>query len=188
MRTKLEYAPAIQDVTANENVIITLNSPDADQTDVTAAVQDDDTQKIVLTPNALSIPEGTSGELTVELAYQPEQDVTIGFAASNPTALSFQPTSIRVTPTNYNVPQVVKITAADDLNVANESHAVTAFAPNIADATAAIIVPDTDIQSIVLDQTTLNLVEGRTQDIAISLAFEPSSTLTVNVQSSDSQQ
>ncbi|MEE2902721.1 MAG: hypothetical protein VYC39_10335 [Myxococcota bacterium] len=179
---------ALQDVnTANENVIISLTSPDADRTDVTAAVQDDDTQKIELTPNALSIPEGTSGELTVELAYQPEQDVTIGFAASNPIALSFQPTSIRLTPTNYNVPQVVKITAADDLNVANESHAVTAFAPNIADATAAVIVPDTDIQSIVLDQTALNLVEGRTQDIAISLAFEPSSTLTVNVQSSDSQ-
>ena len=109
------FIGAVTDLdTVNEQAQFTLSSPGLLSQTITAIEADKDFGLIVST-NALTVPEGSTNSFTVQLNNQPGSEVTVSVAfASGDTNLGVAdgPTLI-FNPTNWNLPQSVAISAAD---------------------------------------------------------------------------
>ena len=81
-----------------------------DAADVEVTNQDNDTAGITVVPTSLVIPEGRSGTFTVQLNSQPTADVSIAVFAHDVTIASLQ-----FTAGNWNTPQMLTVTALDDV-------------------------------------------------------------------------
>ena len=57
---------------------------------------------------------GTSDEVTMRLLYQPDDEVTVSFAASNPSEVTVSPATLTFTPDNWQKPQSVRLTGVSD--------------------------------------------------------------------------
>ena len=69
------------------------------------------TRRVVLSRSSLSISESGSGDYTVRLARRPTSDLTLTISGGG-SALTVQPSSLPFTPENWNVRQLVAVTAA----------------------------------------------------------------------------
>ena len=89
---------------------------------VTVTVMEDDTQdkRILITPRALDVREGLEAKTySVELNTKPTGTVTVRLTADSITqakdqSLDVRPTTMRFSPRNWNVPQVVTVRAEED--------------------------------------------------------------------------
>ena len=69
---------------------------------------------LALSRNDLLIKEGQSGTYTVALTSQPAADVTVAIGQRPPGRATVSPTSLTFTADNWNTPQTVTITSAED--------------------------------------------------------------------------
>ena len=69
---------------------------------------------LALSRNDLLIKEGQSGAYTVVLTSQPAADVTVAIGQRPPGRATVSPTSLTFTADNWNTPQTVTITSAED--------------------------------------------------------------------------
>ena len=79
-------------------------------------IVDDDRRGLVVNPTALDLAPGAEGSYTVALASEPTADVTVAASvpAADAGAVSLSPSSLAFTPGNWDTPQSVTVTAADD--------------------------------------------------------------------------
>ena len=91
-------------------------------------IVDDDRRGLVVNPTALDLAPGAEGSYTVALASEPTADVTVAASvpAADAGAVSLSPSSLAFTPGNWDTPQSVTVTAADDadgrmVEVANQA-------------------------------------------------------------------
>ena len=79
-------------------------------------IVDDDRRGLVVNPTALELPPGAEGSYTVALASEPTANVTVAASvpAADAGAVSLSPSSLAFTPGNWDTPQSVTATAADD--------------------------------------------------------------------------
>ena len=82
---------------------------------VAVTVIDNDEARIVA-PAEMTMEEGTQSPLQVSLTAQPSGTVTIGLAGHAGTQITLDRTSITFTTTNWNTPQTITLTAAEDDN------------------------------------------------------------------------
>ena len=71
---------------------------------------------LALSRTDLEIDEGESGTYTVALASQPASDVTVEISQRPPGRATVSPASLTFTADNWNTPQTVTITSAEDAN------------------------------------------------------------------------
>ena len=71
---------------------------------------------LTLSRTDLMITEGQSGAYTVALASQPTSDVTVAIGQRPPGRATVTPDSLTFTSDNWNTPQTVTITSAEDAN------------------------------------------------------------------------
>ena len=69
---------------------------------------------IVLSLNALALTEGGTGTFAVNLSAPPTKDQVVYLAVNDETRLTVTPAAITFTAANYNIPQDVTVTAAQD--------------------------------------------------------------------------
>ena len=125
---------------------------------VNFSVTDDDTAGVTVSETSLSINEGGTATYTVVLDTQPIADVEIyPFAHSGVTA---EPDILTFTPDNWDKPQTVTVSAAQDENTKNEEvtivHGISAAAESayadadvtIASVTVSVTDDDTDAQPV----------------------------------------
>jgi hypothetical protein len=103
-----------------------------------------------------------------------------GIATAFPSTLTF-------TPANYNVPQPVNVMGTQDIDLLDESIGITLMAPGIPTATVSADVRDDDMQRIIVDVANLDVNEGDSQFVYVSLAFQPVGTVFVNVGTNNTQ-
>ena len=79
-------------------------------------IVDDDRRGLVVNPTALDLAPGAEGSYTVALASEPTADVTVAASvpAADAGAVSLSPSSLAFTPGNWDTPQSLTVTAADD--------------------------------------------------------------------------
>ena len=79
-------------------------------------IVDDDRRGLVVNPTALDLEPGAEGSYTVALASEPTADVTVTATvpAADAGAVSLSPSSLAFTPGNWDTPQSLTVTAADD--------------------------------------------------------------------------
>ena len=167
---------------------------------LTVDVDDDDAAAVAISaPAPLPVTEGNTAAYTVKLASRPSANVTVTItsdnaevtvdtdadAAGNQNALTF-------TPDDWNRPQAVTVSAAEDTDAADDSatltHAIRGAAEYdaLADPTATIAVNDNDDDMAGVTVSALSpsiLTEGGTGSYSVVLDNEPTGDVRVTVTS-----
>jgi hypothetical protein len=131
---------------------------------------------------------GATDSFTVVLTSAPSADVVI--ALTPDAQVSVAPASLTFTPANWNVPQVVTVTAVDDAVVEGAHSGLIAFAVTSADlgynglavASITVNVTDNDIAGVTVTQSggSTNVTEGgATDSFTVVLTSQPSANVTV---------
>ena len=167
--------------------------------EVTVNVTDDDTPALTIAPASLALTEGHAVDkektFTVALATEPTAEVTVGLTTSGDTdAATVSPTSLTFTTANWKTAQTVTVTALDDDDASGESVTVALAASGgdyaLVTGAVAVTVTDDDTPALTVSPTDpMSLTEGgvddKTDSFTVSLATEPTATVTVSVTSGD---
>ncbi|WP_425614262.1 DNRLRE domain-containing protein [Anatilimnocola sp. NA78] len=169
--------------------------------DVSVANSDNDAAGITVTPTAgLTTTEaGGTATFTIVLNSQPTADVTIPLSSSDTTEGTVAPASVTFTTANWNVPQIVTITGADDAIVdGSVAYTIVTGAATSTDAgyaglnAADVSVSNTDNDvatppGITVTPTAgLTTTEaGGTATFTIVLNSQPTADVTIPLSSSD---
>ena len=174
----------------------------------TVGIGDNDTRGVTVRPMTsalapLSVPEFIAGqaagdnerEYTVVLASQPTADVTITIMKTGETSLSADLASLEFTTTDWEMPQVVTVTAADDDNHASGEEAVFAHSvssggdykrtPALAIDSVIAATVDTDSPNVLISAGALDFDEGADDTYDITLTTDPQATVTVHIEVQD---
>ncbi|WP_025772494.1 beta strand repeat-containing protein [Thioalkalivibrio sp. HK1] len=145
--------------------------------DISVTVNDDDTAEMVVSADDVEVEEGSTATFTIRLTTQPSADVTVTLAQSGTAVSEITFTSsYTFTTSNWGTAQTVTISAADDTNTVDESLTinVTAAGGDYAGKTDTVDVDviDTTV-ALILDPTSLNLVEGSNGTFDVKLRRQP---------------
>ena len=151
-------------------------------------ITDDDTAGVAITPNALTIDEGSSGSYRLALQTQPSETVTVTVTGQAGTDLTLDKTTLTFTDSNWGTPQALTVTAGDDADGANDSVTLTHTAAggeyeDLAADLSVTVVDDDETASVVLTPTTLSVDEGDETGVSytVELATQPTEDVTVTV-------
>ena len=171
---------------------------------VTVTVTDDETAGVTVSETALTLAEGGRATYTVVLNAQPvavvliridrnNGDVKVDADAVNQGDQAF----MLFTPGNWNTPQTVKVSAAQDADAADDQaqldHAVS-YRDNrsgpysrVLAAGVAVTVTDDETAAVTVSRTTLTVAEGRQQHLhGEGWDTPPSSDVVITVTSNNS--
>ena len=179
---------ASNDLVTLTNTASGANYDSVESVDVEVTVEDDEIAgaAIVATPTTLSVDEESSGTFEVSLAAQPSGDVEVMISAFSASSLERVPTSLTFSPTNYDDAQVVTITASHDNDVEDESDSILLTASGggydqAASLEVTITVVDDDTPEIILSGVSVEVDEGSTADVDVSLATIPTADVEVSI-------
>lgn len=144
---------------------------------------------ITVTPTAVDVTEGgATGEYSVSLAVEPFADVTITLTADAQSTVN--PTTLTFTPSNWDTPQTVTVTAVDD-NVVEGTHTSTITHSatgggyddtTITDVTVTITDDDATGVTITESDGTTEIIEGGATDTyTLALTSQPTADVTLTV-------
>ena len=200
----------VQDAdTSDESVTVTVTALSSDsnyegQTAlVSVSVTDDRVQELndaaalVVTPDALLIPEDDSGSFEVSLATQPSASVSVTVSSGDAGAVSVPSQALVFTTGDWSTPQSVTVEGVQDADTSDESVTVTVTAlssdSNYEGQTALVTVSVTDdgvqelndAAALVVTPDALSIPEGDSGSFEVSLATQPSASVSVTVSSGD---
>ena len=119
----------------------------------TVTITDNDTRGLVFSVSPLSVPEGGSSTFTLALSSQPTATVTVAITGVTGTDLMLDDTSLTFTSTNWDQPQTVTVSSADDTDTLDDQVALTHTASSgdyqSLSADLPVIVVDDDVAMIV---------------------------------------
>ena len=154
--------------------------------ELTATEDDDDTPGLVLSQNALSVPEASTAGYQVRLGTKPSSQVTVTVTrASGDGNLSVKTgASLSFTTSNWSTDQTVTLQAAQDADgidgQATFSHA--AVGGDYSGLTASLTATEADNdRAVTLSKTDVVVAEGGTATYTVKLAAEPAAAVTVTV-------
>jgi len=103
------------------------------------------TQSIMVSTNRMQVNEASSGSFTVRLAAQPSSNVTVNLArTAGSSTITFSPTSLTFTSSNWSTTQKVTVNAADDGDAITQSAAITCSASGLSSQKVAVDNVDND--------------------------------------------
>ncbi len=160
---------------------------DSATADVLTYVFDDDTPGLVISKEVLRFVEGESLSYTVALKSRPTGPVTVTVTpGGNPEAdLTPDKTELTFTPTDWNRPQTVTVTAGADAKILSYSatlfHTATGGGYDSAAANVAVDVIDGGKPALVVSKQYLTVPEGGKATFTLRLSQKPTGMVTVNM-------
>jgi hypothetical protein len=142
---------------------------------------------LVLSTETVSADEGepAGATFTVELSAAPSRTVTVAIGSSDETVAVVDQATLSFAADNYDLGQVVRVTAVDDADAENESATITLSATDLPEATVAVTLVDDDTLTIIADPAAIGVVEGGTATFDVRLSAQPGADVTVSISSSD---
>ena len=102
-------------------------------------------QNIIPSATTLNVNEASSANFTVRLAIAPSANVTVSVSrSSGSTGVTNSPTSLTFTPSNWNTPQTVTVSAAEDTNNVDEGATITCTSAGLTSQNVVITALDND--------------------------------------------
>lgn len=159
---------------------------------VTVTVADDEMPGVTVTaPKPFTVAEGMEATYTVALESAPLGTVHIDLEASDGSAVSVTPKTLRFMAVDYNTAQTVTVRALNDADTDGETvtirHRVSSAdygAERVMAEEVTVTVTDTGEAALVLSPRALSLDEGgEATTYTVRLATEPSAAVTVTVTS-----
>ena len=148
-------------------------------------LKDDDVPAVLVKPAHLTVIEDGSSEYRVTLQAAPTSDVTVSISGVSGD-LSLSRTSLVFTTGNYDNPQSVSVTAADDDDSIRDADVtLTHRASGAAEyqglrAQLVVSIREND-PALVFSTTSVTVPEGEAADYTVALAIEPSENVTVSI-------
>jgi hypothetical protein len=159
---------------------------------------DNDVAGITVSPTSglVTTEAGGSDTFTIVLTSEPTADVSINLSSSDTTEGSVSPASVTFTPANWNTPQTVTVTGANDFVVdGNVAYTIvtdpaTSTDPNYNGVDASdvsVTNTDDDVASITVNPTTglVTTENGGTATFTIVLTSQPTADVTIDLTSSN---
>ena len=106
----------------------TATSSDTDYNGKTArltAWERENDKGINTSPSALTVPEGDSESFGVKLSLAPTADVTVSLTATGDDEITYNPSSLTFTTSNWHTSQDVTVSFASDNDAANKTKTIT---------------------------------------------------------------
>ncbi|WP_426757327.1 PQQ-dependent sugar dehydrogenase [Myxococcus sp. Y35] len=141
-------------------------------------------QKLVVSGLQPRVEEGGRAAFTVRLAEAPSADVSVHVsrAMGGSEDLSvFGGASLTFTASNWNVPQVVTLTAAVDSDTTPDVATFTVMAEGLPEVAVVATTIDNNSPRLVLTSTQVTVEESGTATFGVSLSERPSRNVTVTV-------
>ena len=168
---------------------------------VAVTVTDDETAGVTVSETTLTVTEGGSATYTVVLDAQPAADVLIRIDLNNldvgvdaDAGRAGAQVFMLFTPGNWNTPQTVMVSAAQDADAADDQaqlgHAVSYTTDrsgpynSVLAAGVAVTVTDDETAAVTVSETTLTVVEGASNTYTVKLDPQPSSDVVISVTAS----
>ena len=178
---------------SDESTTVSLRASGGDyggiEASVDVTVEDDDTPALVVNPSSLTVDEGGSGSFEVSLATQPTHTVTVRVSSGDTGAVGVRTASLTFTRTNYSRSQTVTVDGEQDPDASDESTTVSLRASGGdyggIEASVDVTVEDDDTPALVVNPSSLTVDEGGSGSFEVSLATQPTHTVTVRVSSGD---
>ncbi len=159
--------------------------------DVRVTVDDPDVVRVVVDPRVVTVDEGdaTGGSYAVVLSGgQPTGDVKVTVAGNDDTDVSVQPATLTFGTTDWNMPQTVTVTAAEDDDKDSDTVILTHEASGggyngVSMAAVSVRVRDNDIPGVAVDRQVVTIDEGDStgDTYAVVLTGRPSGSVTITV-------
>ena len=175
---------------ADGSVTVTVGPGTTYDTDASSplavTVTDDDVRGVTVSPASLEVTEGGSATYTVALASQPTGPVTVRVSGHAGTDLTPDPSSLSFTPSNWNMPRDVTVTAGDDADLDNDEATLThtASGADYGAVTAALAVTvaddDTPTYALSFGESRYEVAEGA-GTLAVTVRLAPAAPGTVRV-------
>ena len=147
--------------------------------DVEVMIVEDDTPEVSVSEMALTITEGDAQTYTVVLGTEPAADVTVVVAVPEDADIAVDETTLSFTADNWDTPQTVTVTAAQDDDAVDDEPVVLTHA-----------VSGGDYEGVTASEVTVTIIEDDTPTLTIADANitegdeEITFTVTLNVASS----
>ena len=140
---------------------------------------------VTISQPALTVEEGSSSTYTVVLDAEPSADVTVtvGGAAAG---VSVNPPSLVFSLLNWNQPQTVTVSAAEDDNAVSEPVTLTHRASgggldSVPIRAVVVTVTENETAGFALSESDLELEEGESGSWTVALTSEPTADVTVTI-------
>lgn len=140
---------------------------------------------IVLSKTSITIVEGQSDTFTVKLDKAPTNNQIVRLSKNNDD-VTLNHNSLTFTSNNYNTPQTITVSVAEDEDYSNESCTITLSSPNVSNKTLEVTITDNDkapsnipVQSITLNHSSSNIKVDDT--LQLTPIFNPPNATNRNV-------
>ena len=153
----------------------------------TVTILDDDNRGVMVTPTSLPVDEGMTAEYTVVLKSEPTGSVTVTVKdPTDNTDVTAGPASLAFDENDWDTPQTVTVSAAQDADGVNESATVThtLSGADYASETASdviVTVVDDETPGVTIDPTGFTVVPGGSNEYTVVLDTEPTVPVTVTI-------
>ena len=144
---------ADDDDARDESAVVTLSATSVHDVgyhglkeSVAVAVTDDDTPALVVSASSVTVDEGGTATVDVNLATLPSTAVTVTVAAADTAVATVTPATLTFTTSNWSTTQTLTINGTDDTNADESSTTLTITASDggYANTTATVAVTVTD--------------------------------------------
>lgn len=169
-------APEDSDSTS-ETSVINLSMTGADNETLSVKVLDNDIKPVFSLPS-VSVNEGLTTTVTVQLNGEPGSDVSVLLNSSIPSSVTVSPSSLNFTTANWNTPQIITLNALQDTNYNSESVNITAAGSGITANALLVTAVDDEVQSVVFTGPT-QVIEGQSITLGVSITIAPAFNTTV---------
>ena len=151
---------------------------------VTAA--DDDTASLVLSESSLAPVEGSSESYTVKLSHVPTATTTVTIAGHTGTDLRLSAAILTFTTSDWNTPQTVTVTAAQDPDAAADPATLTHTAEGADEyggvtKVLPVTVDDDEEHGVTVAPSAISVVAGGGNSYTARLDSQPAGDVTVTV-------
>ena len=172
-------------------VLATDGAGNVDRPQITFPAVEGSEPGVTVSPRtALIVPEGGSAQYTLVLDTEPTNDVMIEvtwvIGSGSDTDLTASPVTLTFTDSNWNTPQTVTVSAAED---ADGAHGIRNFLHKADSADSLYhtipinairaVEADNDTIGVIISPTTLSVPEGGSATYTVRLGTKPSNDVTV---------
>jgi hypothetical protein len=171
---------------ADVTTTVTASAPSATSAVINVTVDDDDVLVLETSVASISVTEGASQTFGVRLTAQPAGDTIVGISSNDTTVAAVNaPASLTFTTANWNTFQNVSIAGVEDVDVTADAATITVASLGFTSRTVGVTITDNDTLTIVAPAT-ISVLEGANNTFGVTLSNQPSSSVTVNLASSNS--
>ncbi len=150
----------------------------------------DDDRAVLLSQDALRVPEGASASYDVRLATQPAEPVDVALTVSGDADIAIESGStLRFTTADWATPQSVTVAAAQDDDgvdgTAVALHQASGGGYDDASARLEVAEADDDTPGLAFEPERLAVREGESATYSVRLATQPAAAVSIEIASND---